>query len=158
MKNCSKCGKAKNSGDFYPYKYRGMVKRMPHCKECHRAGVTRRRWRTIERLEESRKKMREYNHTSAAHKSCRKADAKRHQTEKYKLQKRTAYAVSKAIKEGVLIKPSTCSNLDCDSDRFIEAHHEDYTKPLEVDWLCSVCHKVADGRTKNTVGTTKPDA
>ena len=47
-----------------------------------------------------------------------------------------------AVKRGVIIKPEKCS--ECGSGRRLEGHHEDYTKPLAVIWLCPDCH----GRTK----------
>jgi len=47
--------------------------------------------------------------------------------------------VRSAIDGGVLERPSVCSS--CGSPRFIQAHHNDYTKPLSVIWLCAVCHK-----------------
>ena len=28
----------------------------------------------------------------------------------------------------------------CGADKNVEAHHEDYSKPLEVNWLCVTCH------------------
>jgi hypothetical protein len=28
----------------------------------------------------------------------------------------------------------------CGSSRNVDAHHEDYDKPLEVTWLCRSCH------------------
>lgn len=40
------------------------------------------------------------------------------------------------------MRPETCSK--CYEGETIQAHHEDYTKPLEVDWLCPMCHKAAD--------------
>lgn len=43
-----------------------------------------------------------------------------------------------AIKLGVLKKPLACSR--CNSSKKIEGHHEDYSKPLEVVWLCKSCH------------------
>jgi hypothetical protein len=48
--------------------------------------------------------------------------------------------VYRALKSGKLVKPKTCA--DCLQERRLSAHHEDYTKPLEVDWLCSSCHKL----------------
>lgn len=53
----------------------------------------------------------------------------------------THECVARAIKSGKLVKPSECSR--CCSDKSIEAHHIDYSKPLVVVWLCSMCHKEA---------------
>lgn len=50
------------------------------------------------------------------------------------------YAVRDAIREGTLIKPSACLACGSSKER-IEGHHKDYSKPLEVDWLCQSCHK-----------------
>jgi hypothetical protein len=43
-----------------------------------------------------------------------------------------------AVAAGKFSKPSTCD--DCGTNRIIHAHHNDYSKPFEVDWLCSICH------------------
>lgn len=43
-----------------------------------------------------------------------------------------------AIKAGLVVKPERCQ--ECDSEAPIEAHHDDYSKPLEVRWLCNACH------------------
>lgn len=44
-----------------------------------------------------------------------------------------------AVKVGYLNRPKICEI--CKSDeRKIEAHHDDYNKPLEVRWLCRICH------------------
>ena len=47
-------------------------------------------------------------------------------------------AVRQAIKQGELERPEICSLCEMPGD--IEAHHEDYSKPLEIIWLCSACH------------------
>jgi hypothetical protein len=43
-----------------------------------------------------------------------------------------------ALRNGKLIRPSLCS--DCGNCCKPEAHHDDYTKPLDVRWLCRSCH------------------
>ncbi len=48
-------------------------------------------------------------------------------------------AVWQAVKEGILIKPSACEL--CEKDSPVVAHHTDYTKQLEVVWLCDFCHR-----------------
>jgi len=47
-------------------------------------------------------------------------------------------AVRQALKDGILVRPITCEK--CGSGGRICSHHEDYSKPLEVDWLCYKCH------------------
>jgi hypothetical protein len=57
-------------------------------------------------------------------------------------EKAAAHAeVRKAIAAGILTKPDSCElahHGNC-SGR-IEAHHDDYGRPLEVRWLCSGHH------------------
>lgn len=51
-------------------------------------------------------------------------------------------ALRTAVREGHIAKPDRCQ--DCGVTEKIEAHHEDYSKPLEVAWLCPRCHKAHD--------------
>lgn len=46
-----------------------------------------------------------------------------------------------AVISGTITKPKTCSNCSkvVPANR-IHGHHEDYSKPLSVHWLCAVCH------------------
>jgi predicted DNA-binding protein YlxM (UPF0122 family) len=60
-------------------------------------------------------------------------------------QKRAQHLVEKAIKKGIIIPSCVCEK--CGKKRIyqngrtgIEAHHDDYNKPLEVRWLCKECH------------------
>ena len=46
--------------------------------------------------------------------------------------------VGRALKNGLLLKES-CSK--CGTIRSV-AHHEDYSKPLEIIWLCQRCHVI----------------
>ena len=43
-----------------------------------------------------------------------------------------------AIKQGKLIQEDICEI--CGQEDNVEAHHQNYDKPLKVNWLCSSCH------------------
>lgn len=51
-----------------------------------------------------------------------------------------------AIKDGVMTPQDTCEACGetpepmRDGRRSVQAHHDDYNKPLEVRWLCQPCH------------------
>ena len=67
----------------------------------------------------------------------------RHQSPEYKARyekaQRACAEVRRAIKAGNLIRPETCSS--CGIQCKPEAAHTDYSKPLEVRWLCLSCHR-----------------
>jgi len=56
---------------------------------------------------------------------------------------RRAYrAVEQALIAGVLVRPSHCSECGChEAEHRVEAHHHDYSLPLDVRWLCTPCHR-----------------
>lgn len=62
-------------------------------------------------------------------------------------QKNAYRAMDAAIAAGVMQRPRVCSGCGCsDSEHRIEAHHHDYTRPLDVIWLCTPCHRRLDQR------------
>lgn len=57
--------------------------------------------------------------------------------------------VRTAITQGILVRPDKCSG--CLKECKAEAHHEDYTKPLEVIWLCRSCHGKVHRKRKDKI-------
>lgn len=68
-------------------------------------------------------------------KSCRAARTRRNFPKKF-----ARAAVGAAIRNGRLTKAEQCQR--CDSTIEIQAHHADYSKPLDVIWLCRLCHDI----------------
>lgn len=63
---------------------------------------------------------------------------------KNKIKHNAHQAVQTAIMNGDLKKSKKCE--DCGLiKKMIHGHHEDYSKPLEVRWLCVKCHRKAHG-------------
>jgi transposase-like protein len=55
--------------------------------------------------------------------------------------KLTAYThVRLALKEGTLVRPTTCSI--CGHKGKIIEHHHNYDRPLHVRWVCQSCHQL----------------
>ncbi len=46
--------------------------------------------------------------------------------------------MTNAIASGRLIRPKLCSL--CYKETKLHGHHKDYSKPLNVEWLCVKCH------------------
>jgi len=45
---------------------------------------------------------------------------------------------AEAEAEGALVRPNECE--ECGRDVYLVKHHKDYSKPLEVAWMCIPCH------------------
>ena len=59
------------------------------------------------------------------------------------------YTVWNAKVAGRVTEPDRCET--CGIEAALDAHHDDYTKPLEVRWLCRDCH-AAHHRQFNEIG------
>lgn len=123
MKTCNTCGLKKSKSDFY--------KGMAYCKSCKCAKVRKRRAEnpTVQAYDRLRGKL---PHRKADTR-MRTIEWRKDNPDGYKAQT----AVGNAIRDGKLIKQpcQVCRSED------VEGHHEDYSKPLEVEWLCSRHHK-----------------
>ena len=51
---------------------------------------------------------------------------------------RARIALNNARRDGRIIRPDACSKCGCEC--IPHGHHTDYSKPLEVIWLCHPCH------------------
>lgn len=146
MKVCVKCGVAKDESEFYA--------RDKKCKECRRAlAIWYRNQRVEYYREQGRKRYSENKEYYRQKDKERKQRLKIEDHERYaettyrranrwrkaNAQKMKAWQLfDDAIRYGKIVRPTICSR--CGAEGKIEGHHEDYSKPYDVLWLCSKCH------------------
>ena len=145
MRICNICGKKGDEGKEF---YKGVTSR---CAECHRLKVRENR---LERSEQYKayeaKRYREnpnrkaaieaYAQTEAGRASSNKARAKWLENNRHK---RSAHLLAQsAVRSGKIIKPDKCEEcgMTGGTGKWLHAHHEDYSKPLSVEWICTKCH------------------
>lgn len=145
---CHKCGEVKSESDFnWADKKKG--KRQGVCRECFseynkaryasnpekfKKDVSRYQSENPERYLETRLNNCMKNPTSRSANRC----------------------VEAAVKAGLLKTPDHCSGCGVSGkETRLGAHHYDYTKPLDVVWVCAKCHRYLD-RTRREREGKKP--
>jgi ribosomal protein S27AE len=146
MKECFKCGATKPLTEFYKHKQMADG-HLNKCKDCAKSDVRQNRDKNLEYY-------REYDRTRHREDPCRRAYSlaqsaawRRENPErsaelalawqKRNPEKRSAHIkVGNAIRSGKLVK-GLCEV--CGSSN-VHAHHDDYSKPLDVRWLCPEHH------------------
>jgi len=73
---------------------------------------------------------------------------------RYPEKKRAQRQVADAIESGKLVRPSACES--CGVQTKPQGHHPDYSKPLDVRWLCKPCHAIADRQRLSAVAVFVP--
>ena len=131
QKKCFKCEKVKRLSEFYthPQTEDGYLGK---CKKCTKKDVKQNR---KENPEYYRQYERSRNLTSTRKEQHKKSQQK-HRA-KYSNKYRARTAVGNALRDGRLQK-GIC--VICGSEN-VEAHHDDYDKPLEVVWVCFKHHR-----------------
>lgn len=114
---CIKCGLSKPDTEFHksshdPNEFRGA------CKLCYKDQCRR------------------YAKTAAGKLSKGKTNTKQRVDKPVKYKAR--YTLTNAVRDGKIMKPKDCER--CGKGGQIDGHHHDYSKPLDVNWLCVPCH------------------
>jgi hypothetical protein len=157
---CRMCGASKPYGDFYRA-LRNTSGYRTECKKCTNEvqrikyfadpEPNRKRaklWREAhpERERENHRRNRDANPAAANERNrryyirnrerLRAADAREMKRSPEKFAAR--FAVNNAVRDGRLAKPTACET--CGATGRLHGHHHDYSRPLDVKWLCAKCH------------------
>ena len=146
MKTCFKCKQEKSIAEFYTH--RKMADgHLGKCKSCTKTDVSNRidaAKRNPEWVAKERERCR--------HKSIKRRDlgiekprdaeylleVQRRNRKRHPDRDRARRILGRAIKSGAIIRPSFCG--ECFTPCKPDGHHDDYSKPLDVRWLCEKCH------------------
>lgn len=143
MKNCQKCGTTHPLSEFYSHP-KMADGHLSFCKSCVKARVAKHRIENMDHIQEydrergflphrvaSRREYADINKTKIADAGYQRMWIARNS------EKRKAHnAVNNAVRDGILTK------LNCEvcGDPETHGHHDDYSKPLVVRWMCQVHH------------------
>ena len=139
-KHCLTCEQTKPDDDFYSSS-------KTRCKTCQKAAVANYRKNNLEKVRGKDRERSGLPHRVAARESYSLTEAGKVRLSAGKMawiarnpEKRAAHiTLGNAVRDGKVIKPKRCNR--CGEGGRLHAHHEDYAKPLAVEWLCSPCHK-----------------
>jgi len=148
-KRCSKCESTKPTIEF-SRQARASDGLSAHCKACVRATsrawyrANRERHRASARLWEieNADKVAEARQRSKERNPEADSENSRRQRLRHPEKAKARRAVSHAVQRGKICKPEICERCEkrVESPVNMHAHHHDYSKPLEVEWLCRNCH------------------
>lgn len=139
MKICTGCGMSKSWDEFYkhPQTSDGYTAK---CKECTKAATKEYRRNNRAKCSAYEKKRQQTPERKKLSSEHRRASRQRHREHAVAM-----YMVTNAIRDKKLIR-QPC--VVCGDDK-VDAHHEDYYKPLEVEWLCRKHHLEKHGKQQN---------
>ncbi len=142
------CMTVKAADEFY-------ASNKTRCKECIKASVRANRLEKIDYYRQYDRMRGSQPHRVAARVAYAKtpAYAESHEAAslrwaaKHPERRKASHIVSNAVRDGKLIPWPVCAIPEC-SDK-PQAHHPDYSRPLDVVWLCSFHHRQAHALVAN---------
>lgn len=142
MKKCFKCLRKKSLDKFY--KHKGMADGyLNKCKNCTKKDVKRRYGDPT-----TKKRIIEYERLryKTPERKAQIMGYQKKMRKKFPGKYRARNLVNNAIRDGKIIKKpcEICREVK------VEAHHEDYRKPLKITWLCRKHHLESEGKKSNT--------
>lgn len=143
MKSCIRCHKKKELSEFYKHPQMGdghLNKCKTCCKIQNKTLLKVKKldgdWLKQERARCRKKTAKARKNGTAAQTSNAAKSAWRARNRKKALAHGRA---ASAVIAGKLKRPARCEGCNKKAKR-LEKHHEDYSKPLAVKWLCPPCH------------------
>lgn len=144
VKTCMKCNVVKPLDDFYRHKMMADG-RLGKCKECTKADVRKNRLENVEyfryydrlRSNDPKRIKARAEYAASEHGKQVGNAIKAKSGHKHANKKIAAQMVNNAVRSGKL-KKLPCEV--CGSTKRIHGHHDDYSKPLSVRWLCPKHH------------------
>lgn len=133
MRRCYRCQKEKELTDFYKSKSKKLG-RAYCCKECDKA-EKRETW---EKEPEKLKARMKWFYTKNQADRIKKVIAYRKKDGRAQVRYKATVAANSLIRSGTIPK-LPCET--CKTTQKLQAHHDDYTKPLSVRWLCIKHHR-----------------
>lgn len=138
-KQCFKCKQTKPLTEFYVHPQMGDG-RLNKCKTCARSDVSQNYRDNIDHyVAYDRERFQRPERKKAIKETLAKRDP---------IKRRASYLTSNAIRDGRLIQ-QPCEKCN---DPAAEAHHDDYSKPLDVRWLCRKHHLEHHGKVYRKAG------
>lgn len=144
MKICRQCNRNLPIEDFYIHA-RMADGRLNKCKTCVKTRVAVHREANLDRIQAY-----DRSRADAPHRVAKRQEIATHlptqvkriyqkkYRHKYPTKARARSVFARARRKGLVIKPADCQQ--CGTVKRLHAHHDDYSKPLEVRWLCASCH------------------
>lgn len=135
VKECFKCGCVLPLDMFYkhPKMPDGHVNK---CKACNKRDVRENRAAKVEYYRDYDKIRGNYDERIRS-----RIPYQREYRERFPEKYKAHMAVSVAVRGGRLVNPCVCETCgESFPKKYIHAHHDDYSKPLDVRWVCVACH------------------